>query len=58
MQEQSIEVKHHFIRDHVQKRDIKLEFIDKNHQIVDIFTKPIDKNKFEFSRSELGLIVS
>jgi len=46
-----IEVKHHFIRDHVQKGDISLEFIDTNHQIADIFTKPLDKEKFEYFRS-------
>ena len=53
-----IEVKHHFIRDHVQKGDISLEFIDTNHQIADIFTKSLVKEKFEFFRSELGLIMS
>jgi len=37
------EVKHHFIRDHVQKRDICLEFIETNIQTADIFTKPLDK---------------
>ena len=26
-----IEVKYHFVRDHIQKRDIKLEFLDTNH---------------------------
>ena len=53
-----IEVKNHFIRDHVQKRDIDLEFIDTNHQIDDIFTKPLDKEKFEYFRNELGMIIS
>jgi len=53
-----IEVKHHFIRDHVRKGDINLEFIDTNHQIVDIFTKPLDREKFEYFRSDLRLIIS
>jgi len=53
-----IEVKHHFIRDYVQKEDINLEFTDTNHQIVDIFTKPLDREKFEYFRSELGLIIT
>jgi len=53
-----IEVKHHFIRDHVQKEDISLEFIDTNHQIDDIFTKTLPKEKFEYFRSELGMIIS
>ena len=53
-----IEVKHHFIRDHVKKGDINLELIDTNHQIADIFTKPLDREKFEYFRSELGLIIT
>jgi len=46
------------IRDHVQKGDIKLEFVDTNHHVVVIFTKPLDKVKFEYFRSELGMIAS
>ena len=52
-----IEVKHHFIRDHVQKGDINLEFINTNHQIAYIFTKPLDKEKFEYFRSKLGMMI-
>ena len=49
-----IEIKHHFIRDHVQKGDIALEFISIDFQLADIFTKPLDKNRFYFIRKELG----
>jgi len=52
-----IEVKYHFIRDHVQKWDINLEFVATDHQIADIFTKPLDKEEIEYFRTELGLIV-
>ena len=43
-----IEKMHHFIRDHVQKGDITLELIQIKFQLVDIFTKPLDKNRFNF----------
>ena len=56
-QTKHIEVKHNFIRDHVQKGDIELDFIDINHQIAYIFTKPLDKEKFEYFRSELGMTI-
>lgn len=36
-----IEIKHHFIRDHVQKGVIDIHFTDTNHQLVNIFTKTL-----------------
>ena len=36
-----IEIRYHFIRDHVQKGDIELEFVSTNHQWADIFIKPL-----------------
>ncbi|KAK2987031.1 hypothetical protein RJ640_004757 [Escallonia rubra] len=50
-----IEIKHHFIRDHVQKCDIVLDFVDTNHQLADIFTKPLDSKRFSALRRELGM---
>ncbi|KAK9035730.1 hypothetical protein V6N11_077761 [Hibiscus sabdariffa] len=41
-----IEIRHHFIRDHVSKNDIVLEYVDTLHQLADIFTKPLDKERF------------
>lgn len=36
-----IEIHHHFLRDHVQKGNIVLEFISTEKQLGDIFTKPL-----------------
>ncbi|KAH9792467.1 hypothetical protein KPL71_004134 [Citrus sinensis] len=36
-----IEIRHYFLRDHVQKGDIALEFISTEKQLADIFTKPL-----------------
>ena len=51
-----IEIKHHFIRDHIQKGDIALEFIQTEFQLVDIFIKLINENGFVFIRRELGML--
>ena len=48
-----IEIRHHFIRDHVQKGDIVLDFISTDKQLADIFTKPLIEEQFCFIRGEL-----
>ena len=37
-----IDIRHHFIRDHVNNHDVILKFNDTKHQLVDIFIKPIN----------------
>jgi hypothetical protein len=37
-----IEIRHYFIRDHVEKGDIELIHVDTKNQIADIFTKPLN----------------
>ena len=51
-----ITIRHHFIRDHVQKGDIALELILIDFQLADIFTKLLDENRFCFIRRELGML--
>ena len=36
-----IDIRHHFLRDHVQNGDISLKFVDTNNQLAYIFTKPL-----------------
>jgi len=50
-----IEIRHHFLRDHVLKGDRLLEFVDTKNQLADIFTKPLPKDIF-FSIREFGLL--
>ena len=50
-----IEIRHHFIRDHVQNEDILLEFVPTEDQLVDIFTKPLNTDRFEQIRGGLRL---
>ncbi|GJZ12728.1 retrovirus-related pol polyprotein from transposon TNT 1-94 [Tanacetum coccineum] len=38
-----VDIRYHFIRDHILKGDIELHFIPTEYQLADIFTKPLDK---------------
>ena len=51
-----IEIRHHFLRDHVQKGDCVLEFVETKNQLAGIFTKPLPKEIFFTIRRELGII--
>ncbi|KAI3735789.1 hypothetical protein L6452_15302 [Arctium lappa] len=51
-----IEIRYHFIRDHVMNGDIELHFIPTDYQLADLFTKPLDETRFNFLISELGML--
>nr|KYP76723.1 Copia protein [Cajanus cajan] len=48
-----IEIRNHFLRDHVQKNDCVVDFVETNKQLADIFTKPLPKERFNQLRIEL-----
>jgi len=52
----NIEIKHHFIRDHVQKGDYEIQFVKTENQLVDLFTKPLARDRFDKLRTELGIL--
>jgi hypothetical protein len=47
-----IDIRYHFLRDHQQKGDIEIVYVNTKNQLADIFTKPLDEN-FD-SRNELN----
>ena len=51
-----IEIRHHFIRDHVEKGDIDLSYVSTKDQLADIFTKALDEPRFRPLRNELSVI--
>ncbi|GJR06136.1 retrovirus-related pol polyprotein from transposon TNT 1-94 [Tanacetum coccineum] len=51
-----IDIRYHFIRDHILKRDIELHFIPTEYQLADIFTKPLDEPTFTRLKAELGML--
>jgi hypothetical protein len=50
-----IDIRHHFLRDHVAKGDIILG-VSSEDQLADIFTKPLDKTHFCMLRTELNIL--
>jgi len=51
-----IDIRHHFLRDHVAKGDISLENVGTENQLADIFTKPLDEARFCILRNELNVL--
>jgi hypothetical protein len=49
-----IPIKYHFLREKVTEQNVKLEYIGTKEQIVDIFTKPLPRETFEYLRQETG----
>ena len=45
-----IEIRYHFIRDLVERKIVSLGYIPTECQNADIFTKPLDRSKFETFR--------
>jgi hypothetical protein len=51
-----IDIRHHFLRDHVSKRNIDIIGVGMDDQLADIFTKPLDEQRFCDLRNELNVI--
>ncbi|GKB00841.1 hypothetical protein Tco_0828885 [Tanacetum coccineum] len=51
-----IDIRYHFIRDHILKGDIELHFVPTYWQLADIFTKPLAKSRFTRLVAELGML--
>ncbi|KAF7119794.1 hypothetical protein RHSIM_Rhsim13G0158900 [Rhododendron simsii] len=50
-----IDIRHHFIRDHVQRGDVVIDFVRTDNQLADIFTKPLSEDRFCSIRREIGM---
>ncbi|GKC41364.1 hypothetical protein Tco_1059086 [Tanacetum coccineum] len=51
-----IDIRYHFIRDHILKGDIELHFISTEYQLADIFTNPLDEPTFTRLKAKLGML--
>lgn len=51
-----IDVRHHFLRDNVEKGNISVNFCKTEDQVADIFTKTLGRELYEKIRVEPGLI--
>ncbi|GKC21834.1 retrovirus-related pol polyprotein from transposon TNT 1-94, partial [Tanacetum coccineum] len=50
-----IDIRHHFIREQVEKVVVELYFVRIEYQLADIFTKALPRERFEFILPRLGL---
>jgi hypothetical protein len=50
-----LERRHHFLRDHVEKEDIEMRYIDTERQLANIFIKSLGASRFASLRGEIGV---
>ncbi|KAJ9557404.1 hypothetical protein OSB04_012018 [Centaurea solstitialis] len=50
-----IDIRYHFIKDHVEKGTIELYFVNTEFQLADLFTKALDEKRFNFLITKLGM---
>ena len=53
-----IQIRHHFLCDHVLKGDISINYASTKDQLADIFTKPLDEKRFSKLRCEINILES
>ena len=51
-----IDIRYHFIREHVMNDTVELHFVLSEKQLADIFTKPLDESTFTRLVCELGML--
>lgn len=51
-----IAIKYHYVRELVEDKQVKKEHVNTKEQTIDIFTKPLPKDAFEYLRGNLGVI--
>ena len=52
----NIEIKYHYIRDMVQRRAVKHQYVATEEQIADVLTNPLARLKFEYFKEKLGVL--
>ncbi|GJR30405.1 hypothetical protein Tco_1106637 [Tanacetum coccineum] len=50
-----IDVRYHFIKEQVENGIVELYFVRVEYQLVDIFTKPLPRERFNFLIEKLGI---
>jgi hypothetical protein len=51
-----ISIKYHYLRDQAENKNIKLEYVPIQEQVVDIFAKTLSRDVFEYIKNKLGVI--
>lgn len=53
-----IDIRYHFLKDHVEKGTIEMYFVPTEFQLADLFTKALDEKRLFFFISKLGMLNS
>ena len=53
-----IDIRYHFIRDHVKQKTVKLKYCSTTEQVADIFTKALPTDTFTRLRKRLGMKIT
>lgn len=51
-----IEIKHHYLGELVQDKEVMMEYLNTKEQIANIFTQFLPKDSYEYLRCKLGVI--
>jgi hypothetical protein len=51
-----IEIKYHYIQDMVQRKEVLVQYLPTNEQVVDVLTKPLTRKMFEYFCDRLGVL--
>ena len=51
-----ISIKYHMLREKFAKKEIRLEYVSTEEKIINIFTKPLPKETFEYLQGMLGVM--
>ena len=52
----NIAIKYHYLRELVQDKEARMDYVNTKEQIVDIFTKALPKDSHEYLRGKLEVI--
>ena len=51
-----IAIKYLYLRELVEEKEVKMEYVNSKEQIADTFKKPLPKDAYEYLRGKLGVI--
>ncbi|GKC00832.1 hypothetical protein Tco_0986968, partial [Tanacetum coccineum] len=50
-----IDIRYHFIKEHVEKGTVEIYFVGTEYQLADLFTKALPKERFEYLVHRIGM---
>jgi KUP system potassium uptake protein len=51
-----VEIKFHYIRDMVQRKEVLVQYLPTDEKITDFLTKALSKSKFEYFHDKFGMV--